>query len=446
VYFLIYNFLLSIVFLAGLPFLPVWLMLHPRSRPGLAERFGWYAKSKLRKLRGTRPIWIHAASVGEVGAAGALIAALKANAPDRKVVFSTFTDTGNAMARRCGGADAVVFLPLDHPVLVRRALNQFDPVALVVIETEIWPNLLHEAYKLGIPTLLLSGRLSERALKRYLILRGFFRRVMQCFTVLGVQSEDDKIRITRLGAAPERVRVSGNLKRAARMRVADDDFGSGRSLGHSDARRPLLVVGSSHKGEEEILFAVFMVLKRRFSDLQLALTPRHPQRFEEVEKLLRSSGLSFAKKSQMDGCLGFDQDVMLIDTLGDLGKFYARADIVFVGGSLVDVGGHNLLEPAFLKKPVLFGPAMANFKMLAEELKRSGGGIEVRDGDDLAREISVLLADPEKRRNAGEKAYAVAARDDGVLQRSLALLGCYVEVGGGAGLQAVSGKYTAAYE
>jgi 3-deoxy-D-manno-octulosonic-acid transferase len=445
VYFPIYNFLLSIAFLAGLPFLPVWLALQPRFRPGLAERFGWYAKSKLRKLRGTRPIWIHAASVGEVGAAGALIAALKANAPDRKVVFSTFTDTGNAMAQRCAGVEAVVFLPLDHPLFVRRALNQFDPVALIVIETEIWPNLLHEAYKLGIPTLLLSGRLSERALKRYLICRGFFRRVMQCFAVLGVQSEEDKIRITRLGAEPERVTVSGNLKRVARMPLDNDDFGSSRSHGRSAARRPLLVVGSSHKGEEEIFLGVFTILKKRFPDLQLAVAPRHPERFEEVERLLRNSGLSFVKKSQMDGRLGFDQDVMLINTLGDLGKFYARADVTFVGGSLVDVGGHNLLEPAFFKKPVLFGPAMANFKMLAEELKQSGGGFEVRDRDDLLREITALLADPEKRRRAGEKAFAVAVGDDGVLQRSLELLGPYVELGG-AGMRPVTRKYTAGYE
>jgi len=439
VHYLLYNSLLSVAFLAALPLLPVWLAFSPRFRPGLAERFGWYSKAKLEKLRGMRPIWIHAASVGEVGAAGTLIGALKAIAPDRKVVFSTFTDTGNAMAQRCAGADAAVFLPLDHPLIVRRALTQLDPVALIVIETEIWPNLLHQAYKLGIPTLLLSGRLSERALTRYWILRGFFRRVIQCFSALGMQSGDDSVRITRLGAEAKRVMVTGNLKRVARMPAGDDDI---EAICDAGATRPLLVVGSSHQGEEEILLEVFMTLKKQFPDLQLAVAPRHPERFGEVEKLLRASGLGFAKKSQIDGRLGFDQDVMLINTLGDLSKYYARADIVFVGGSLVEVGGHNLLEPAFFKKPILFGPAMANFRMLAEEMKKSGGGIEVQDGGDLLREITGLLVDPDKRRSAGEKAYEVATRDGDVLERSLELLRSYVELGFGREFKAVGGGFT----
>jgi 3-deoxy-D-manno-octulosonic-acid transferase len=430
-YYLLYNSLLSVAFVAALPLLPVWLAFRPRYRPGLAERFGCYAKSKLQKLRAGRPIWIHAASVGEVGAAGTLIAALKAIAPDCKVVFSTFTDTGNAMAHRCSGADAAIFLPLDHPLIVRRALTQLDPAALIVIETEIWPNLLHQAYKLGIPTVLLSGRLSERALKRYWILHGFFSRAIRCFSALGMQSDEDRVRITRLGAEAKRVIITGNLKQVVRMPAANREIGANRGGGSLGAARPLLVVGSSHQGEEELFLGVFTALKQQFPDLQLAIAPRHPERFEEVEKLLRASGLSFAKKSQIDGRLSFDQDVMLINTLGDLSKYYARSDIAFVGGSLVNIGGHNLLEPAFFKKPVLFGPAMGNFKMLAEEMKKNGGGIEVRDGGDLMRELTGLLVDPEKRRSAGEKAYEVATRDGAVLERSLELLRSYVELGGG---------------
>ena len=447
-YYLIYNILLSVALAAALPFLPLWLALRPRFRPGLAERFGWYARSKLQKLDGARPIWIHAASVGEVLSAGTLIAALKAKSAKRKVIFSTFTDTGNAMARRCAGADAVFFLPLDYPLIARRALIQLDPAALIVIETEIWPNLLHEAFKLGIPTLLLSGRLSERALKRYLLFGGFFRRVLGCFAALGMQSDEDKARITRLGAEAKRVVVTGNLKRATprpgtgfSAEANQGEVGAG-----APAKRPLLVAGSSHQGEEEILLGVFMTLKKQFPDLQLAVAPRHPERFAEVEKLLQSTGLSFEKKSQIDARLSFDQDVMLIDTLGDLGRYYARADIAFVGGSLVGVGGHNLLEPAFFKKPVLFGPFMANFRMLAEEMKNSGGGIEVRDGGDLSRAVADLLLDPEKRQSAGAKAYGVAARDGAVMERSLDLLRSYVDFSAGIETPAASGGITAAYE
>jgi 3-deoxy-D-manno-octulosonic-acid transferase len=447
-YYFIYNFLLSVAFVAALPFLPLWLAFSRRVRPGLAERFGWYGRSKLQALDGMRPIWIHAASVGEVLAAGRVIAALKAKAPERKIIFSTFTDTGNAMARRCAGADAVFFLPLDHPLIVRRALTQIDPAALIVIETEIWPNLLHQAFRLGIPTLLLSGRLSERAFKRYLRFRSFFRRVLRCFTAIGMQSDDDRDRITRLGADAKRVRVTGNLKRAAPMAGAgyDTDAAHGEGAAGTQARRPLLVVGSSHQGEEEILLSVFISLKKRFPDLQLAVAPRHPERFAEVEKLLQSSGLSFEKKSRIDGRLCFHQDVMIIDTLGDLGKYYARADIAFVAGSLVGVGGHNLLEPAFFKKPVLFGPFMANFRTLAEEMKNSGGGIEVRNADDLLREITGLLLDPEKRRSTGEKAYSVAAKDGAVVERSLDLLRSYVDFSAGPNRPAAHGGIMAAYE
>jgi 3-deoxy-D-manno-octulosonic-acid transferase len=437
--YLFYNLLLSVAFAVALPLLPVWLVFRPRFRSGLAERFGCYAESKLQKLRGARPLWVHAASVGEVRAAGTLIAGLKSKAPHCKVVFSTFTDTGNAMARGCSGADAAIFLPLDHPLIVRRALTQLNPAALIVIETEIWPNLLNQAYKRGIPTLLLSGRLSERALKRYRILPGFFNRAIRCFSGLGMQSDEDRIRITRLGAEAKRVTVTGNLKRVARVPVAEDDLKAGRDGGDSGATRPLLVVGSSHRGEEEIVLDVFLTLKKKFPDLQLAVAPRHPERFAEVEKLLRASGLTVAKKSQVDGRLSFEQDVMLIDTLGDLVRYYARSDMAFVGGSLVDSGGHNLLEPAFFKKPVLFGPAMANFKRLAEEMKRSGGGIEVRDGGDLLREIIALLGDPERRQRAGERAYEVANGDSAVLERSLELVRSHIELGA-AGEDAGGGR------
>jgi 3-deoxy-D-manno-octulosonic-acid transferase len=188
------------------------------------------------------------------------------------------------------------------------------------------------------------------------------------------------------------------------------------------------VVGSSHRGEEEILLKVFAALKQAFPKLQLVLAPRHPQRFSEVEKLLRTRGLRFERQSQHDGRRSFEQDVMLVDTVGDLQDFYAIADVAFIGGSLVDAGGHNLLEPARLRKPVLFGPFMGNFKGLAEEMKRSGGGIEVQSGDDLIREITALLEDPQRLRAVGEKAYQVAAEDPAVLNQSIALAQRYLQL------------------
>lgn len=441
--YLIYNCLLTIALIGTIPLVPLLLAFWPRFRPGLIERLGWYKEGKLRQVRGSRPLWIHAASVGEVGAAGRLILALKAAAPERKIIFSTFTDTGNAMAQRSAGADLVFYLPLDHSLIVRRALDKLDPAALVIIETEIWPNLLHEAYKRGIPTVLLSGRVSEQAMNKYLLLAGFFRRIVRCFAALGMQSSDDQIRITRLGAEPNRVQVTGNLKRVP---PAADNRQSTKRDHVLSAARPLLVVGSSHAGEEQILLEVYASLKREFPTLQLALAPRHPERFAEVETLLHSVGMDFEKKSRMRGYLSSDRDVILIDTLGDLGKYYAQADIAFVGGSLVNAGGHNLLEPAYLKKPILFGPGMANFRALADEMKASGGGIEVHGSGDLRREIAALLADPIKRRRTGERAYAVAAEDGAVLQRSLEVLRRYIDFAGAAPTQETPDAMALAHE
>jgi len=229
-----------------------------------------------------------------------------------------------------------------------------------------------------------------------------------------------------LGADVQRVTVIGNLKHAVSTRRSMDDSSTGNRKTSTQRDNLLLVVGSSHQGEEEILIAVYRSLKERFPRLQMVLAPRHPRRFAEVEKLLLARRLDYEKKSSANGRLEFPKEVMLLDTLGDLQNFYAIADVAFVGGSLVKAGGHNLLEPARFRKPVLFGPYMDNFASLAAEMKRTGGGIEVRGEDDLARAITDLLADAERRRAVGEKAYRVAIDDRGVMQKSLALAQRYL--------------------
>jgi 3-deoxy-D-manno-octulosonic-acid transferase len=429
VHYFVYNFWLTVFFVAALPLLPLWLMLRPRLRSGLGERFGCYARTKLQPVIDARPIWIHAASVGETFAARALITAVKAKLPQGKILLSTFTDTGNEIARRSAGADAVIFLPIDHPLVVRRTLTKLEPAVLIIIETEIWPNLLRQAYKRGIPVLLLSGRLSERAFNRYLTVGGFFRSVLGCFAACGMQSVYDADRIARLGADTARIIVTGNLKQPAPMPCLDaGSTVKAAEAGLPDQKRPLLVAGSTHRGEEALLLEIFLALKNRFPALQLALAPRHPERFAEVEKLLQQRAVNFSKKSALKG-LSFQSDVLLVDTLGDLRNLYALSDVAFVGGSLVDVGGHNLLEPAGLKKPVLFGPYTANCASVAAALKKSGGGIEVRDHREMLREFDLLLSDPVKRRSAGEKAYGIAMIDGAVVERSLELLGRYVDLG-----------------
>ena len=470
----VYNCLTAAVFIVSFPALPLFYLFGKRFHEGLAERLGFYRKAKFAGLAGTRPIWIHAASVGEVRAASHLVRELKRRFPAQSIVASTFTATGNRSAREMSVADLVIFLPLDLLWIVRRALARIDPAVLIIVETEIWPNLLREASRRGIPALLLSGRLSARAWRKYSWFGGFFRHVVRYFTAIGMQSKQDRERIVRLGAPANRVSIVGNLKHAFSDGQGAPAIGTGdpTQSGRNPRDSLWLVAGSSHRGEEEILIEAFMFLKARFPRVRLVLAPRHPQRFDEVKRLLKAAGLLFEKKSQVNGRLDpstrtpamagvqslgippenrgvvlserseskgdgsgapsllgglhFQTEVMLVDTLGDLQDFYAAGDVAFVGGSFVEAGGHNLLEPAHFAKPVIFGPHMTNFKALAKEMVARGGGIEVRGKDDLIRAMTLLLTDTEKRRSMGQRAFEIAAADHSVLERNFAVAAPYL--------------------
>jgi 3-deoxy-D-manno-octulosonic-acid transferase len=422
VFFFLYHILTTVLLLAGCLLLPIIMMLGSRFHDGWSHRLTFYPRGILAKVRGARPVWIHAASVGEVLAAAPLVRELKAQFPAKKIILSTFTASGNAMARRASGADAVIFLPLDHTLLVCRAFSLLDPSMLILLETEIWPNLLRVAHRRGIPTLLLSGRLSERSRRRYALLPGFFRKVVRCFSVLGMQTAADADRIGQIGADRRQVFVVGSLKHA--VAASTEDSAMQMSQDHG---RLVLVVGSSHRGEEELFLNVFGTLKKRFPELQMVLAPRHPQRFAEVEKLLCDAAINFDKKSAATGQLSFAKDILLLDTLGDLSACYAFGDVAFVGGSLVPGGGHNLLEPARFGKPVLFGPYTSNFQALAAEMIQKRAAIEVHDAEELTCEIAMLLEDPAKRREIGERARQLAADDRGVLGANMNLALRYVQ-------------------
>jgi 3-deoxy-D-manno-octulosonic-acid transferase len=422
VWYLLYNLLLTIGFVAALPFLPLVPLLGPRYRDGLSQRFGVYPKQLVAGLAAAKPVWIHAASVGEVRAAGALVRAFKTATPGRKVLISTFTATGHHLARQMDGVDAAIFLPLDFHWIARGVLARIDPSLLVFIETEIWPNLLREAYRRGVPTLLLSGRISAKAFSRYFLWRGFFHEVLGYFTFFGMQSTEDAARIQKLGGDENKITVSGNLK-----------FASERVGGHwqsivsaRDPRRQLLVAGSSHRGEEEILLQVLTLTRERVPALTLVLAPRHPERFAEVEKLLQKSPFAFHRKSQVQADRYFEKDILLLDTVGELPDFFAAADVAFVGGSLVNVGGHNVLEPARFQKPVLFGPHMSNFESIAEEMKQIGAAIEVQDADDLARVLVRLLTDEDARTQMGRRAFQFAGANHDACTRNFSLAQRYL--------------------
>jgi 3-deoxy-D-manno-octulosonic-acid transferase len=421
-WYFLYNLLLTVIFVLVLPFTPFIFLLGSRYRDGYPQRLGFYPNAILTSLSSARPVWIHAASVGEVRSAEPLVRELKARAPQRKILISTFTSTGHRIAQRISGVDAVVFLPLDLLWIVRRALTRFRPSVLMIIETEIWPNLLREAFRRGIPTLLLSGRLSAKAFSRYSFCRPFFRIVLNRFTVLGMQSAADAARMRKLGAHKKKISVVGSLKFAlqkTQRRWENTALAGCRG-------KSLLVAGSSHRGEEEILLEAFASARARFPKLSMILAPRHPERFAEVEKLLIASPFEFQRKSQANGDQLFEKDILLLDTVGELTDFFAVADIAFVGGSLIDAGGHNILEPARYHKPVLFGPNMSNFESVAEQMKQKGAAIEVGDADDLAQVLVGLLADSEKRRHMGEMASQIVGANAQALAQNLLLAERYL--------------------
>lgn len=425
----IYNALATALLLVGLLCLPVLYLLGKRYSKGLGERLGFYSRETRSSVQQARPVWIHAASVGETLCAGRLVEEIRKRFPARRMVVSAFTQTGYETACRVITDASVIFFPLDHPWIVKRALFTFDPSVVVFLEAEIWPNMLRLARRRGTPTLLLSGRFSTRSFNKYAALSWFFRGVLRNFASLGMQSEADANRAKELGADPEKVFVTGNLKLAGSGSSFDDEpmIVESFHLKKKSAGRRLLVVGSSHRGEEEILLDAFRRLKQRFPDFQMVLAPRHPQRFAEVERLLKASGVEFEKKSQINGRSLFVEDICFLDTLGELQEFYSLGDIAFVGGSLIDAGGHNLLEPARVRRPVLFGPHMGHFTAIAEEMKEKGGGVEVRSVEDLVREITDLLNDADKRLRMGEKAYQVAANERRVGERTCELLSRYLQ-------------------
>ncbi|OGP20478.1 MAG: hypothetical protein A2038_02800 [Deltaproteobacteria bacterium GWA2_57_13] len=425
----VYNLLLTVLLLLVMPVLPFFLIFGQRFRQGFGQRFGVYPRAVRGAVAGSRPIWIHAVSVGEVLSATHLARELRREFPERKILLSTFTSAGREIASRAHAADAVVFFPLDHPWIVRRALKLFDPALLIFLETEIWPNFLRLSHRKGIPTLLLSGRLSPRAFRHYVALRVFFSQVVRRFTAVGMQTLDDAERMVRLGVAPEKIRVTGSLKHAPWNGNGVNPERAAEvlnALGQKEARQ-VLVAGSTHPGEEEILIEVFLHLKPRFPSLLMILAPRHPHRFSEVEKLLKSKSVRYEKRSQMNGRGMASADVVFLDTLGELPDFYSVADIAFIGGSLVDAGGHNLMEPARFRKPILFGPYMTNFADITEEIKRGGGGVEVQGKEDLLREITALLSDRARAEKMGDLAYAVVEKDRRVVARTMELVHRYLQ-------------------
>ncbi len=407
-----YSVVLAILALAYLPvFLvrKVWGAGYPLA---LRERLGFTPVAP-----GGDRFWVHAVSVGEVMAAVPLVRALRARWPEAEVVISTVTATGARVARaRLSETAAAFAFPLDLTGATRRAVERVRPRCFIALETELWPNLLRTLATSGIPAVLANGRISDRSYGRYRRVRFLFRRVLDHVGLFAMQSAEDARRIVTLGACPERVVVTGNLKMEARVEGDGGERGWRRLL-HLDAKH-IWVAGSTHRGEESQILDVFQALRGDPGNLALILAPRHPERVEEVEALVRAHGLPVVRRSRIDSRAW--GDVILLDTVGELAAIYAVADVVFIGGSLVPAGGHNVIEPALHAKPVVFGPHMSNFREAAALLLQAGAGIQVRDGAELAGALGALLASETARHQRGAAAWNAVRAHQGACERTVA--------------------------
>ena len=417
---LVYNCVLSLGGLLALPFIGLALLIRPRYRLGLSQRLSRLPPSVAQRLGSRAVVWLHAPSVGESLATRPFVRGLKAQFPDVAVVLSVLTPTAyRAATSRLPEADAVIYFPLDHPLCVRRVLRQIRPSVFFFTETELWPNCLSILHRHGVPTVLVSGRFSARAAHRYGLLRPVFGPVLRSLSLCCMQTQADAERVIAAGVPRERVVVTGNFK--VDGSVESDDRGKAilQELGLTG--RPVLIAASTHRGEEAILLDGYRQLRTQIPALLLLLAPRHPQRFGEVETLLRKAGLGYTKRSQPSGDPAIG--VFLLDSLGELASFYSAASVVFVGGSLVKgPGGHSVIEPALARVPVLFGPHTRNFASVVEALKQTGGGREVTDAGSLAHHALLLLSDLSLSQQVGRRAYAAIRQEHGAVERTLSVL------------------------
>jgi len=411
----LYNVILTCFLILHIPYLFLQSLLRKRPQKQLKERLGSFPDLSLKK-----PIWTHAASVGEVLCSIPLLKRIKKEVPDCEIVLTTMTSTGNETAKKLiPEADRILFFPMDHPFIIRRAIRKIGPRLLLIAETELWPNLLRSCSRKQIPVVLFNGRISEKSFRGYLLLKSFFKKCMKDISLFLMQTEEDRSRIIEIGAPPERTGVAGNIKfdQVFPSLTREATVGLSGSLG-LQGKETILIAGSTHQGEEEIFIQLFKNLRKVDPHLILILAPRHLDRLDEVEKVLRNEGLSWRRKSSPS-----IQDrkeisgVILLDTMGELMRLYSLGTIVFIGGSLVPVGGHNPLEPLFFKKCVLFGPHMFNFLEISRRLIAEGGAILVKDREELSSQLKRLLSDERARNEVGQNGYRFLQKHRGATER-----------------------------
>ncbi len=391
---------------------------NPKYQQRWAERLGYVSKENAGY-----DIWIHAVSMGEATAAIPLVQELMRTYPEIRIYITTMTPSGSDRINSAfGNTIGHSYAPYDYTFAVTRFVNQVRPKLLVLIETEIWPNTIYACWKRNIPIVMLNVRLSEKSLRKYQRITWLLKQTLGYIAQFGVQSYTHQTRLIALGVDQSVIKKTGSMKFEVKLtagvrEVAEavrQDWGRDRLI---------IVAGSTHEGEEEILLRVYLQLKIRFTELLMVVAPRHPERFDSVFKLTSKMNLRATRRSEQQGSLPHGLDILIADTLGELPILYSAADIAFVGGSLLQgLGGHNILEPCAVSVPVVFGPVMPNFREISQIAIDSQAGVQVHSQNDLETQLSTLLDDPNLRATMGENGVKMVAKNAGAIELSMNIL------------------------
>lgn len=415
----IYRYLTTGLYYSLSPVYRLFQKVRKRPHPDMDQRLGNYGKLVFHKKHRQPVIWIHAASVGEVNAATGIIEKLLAILPDCTIIFSTTTKHGQSSAIQLLGKKVhCVYAPLDFVASVRKALHFFTPDILVCIETEIWPNWLYEAHRMGIKTAIINGRISARSIKNYVRYKSLFNNILQHVEAFSMIQKEDAERIKLLGAPAEKVQINGNSKydRLVQPSIAEFNKNKMNSIFKLNVQDRIFVAGSTRKNEEEIILDAYKGICQFFPDTKLILAPRHIERTPSIEKLMHSRGVDYQLRTAIAGDRMLPK-VLILDTIGELQAAYSIASVAFCGGSLVPLGGHNILEAAAVGTPVFYGPYMDDFSDARELLETQGGGGVVRDAKELTEKILDLFQNPRKAADMGNRAILAVSSNQGASER-----------------------------
>ena len=420
----LYNITVLAVFLLLIPYYGFKILVTGKYRQSIWQKLGAMPDEMVSALKGRPRIWIHAVSVGEVTAAAPIVAALRGKLPQASIVFSTGTETGQAMARKLiPQATAFMYFPLDLLPVVKKVIDRIVPDIVVLTETELWPNFLRHCMKRRIPAVMVNGRISPRSFRRYSRTSFFWKKVLESVLEIGVISAVDRDRIVAIGAPAAKVKVMGNAKYdSLASRVSGEAWSRKAAQMKMTPDTRVFVAGSTHEGEEAIVLEVYRALLQEWPDLRLIVVPRHPERGKAVRDLVAAQGLFGILMTEILEGGPPDRGVVVVDVIGELFGLYSLASVVYCGGSLVAKGGQNILEPAAWGKVVFYGPSMEDFRDEKVLLEEAGAGIPVRNAEELLEGMKVLLSDPAERRRRGAEGQKRVMSSRGAAERYAAMI------------------------